>query len=539
MVWTRFKQLGKLEDLEEAAVFHREALELRPPGHPLRYSSLESLATSIQTRFEQLGEVKDLETATALHREAVELCPPGHPNRSDSLNNLAGTVRARFEQLGKLEDLEEATVLLREALELRPPGHPNRSSTLNNLAGTFRVRFEQLGKLEDLDEAAILHTEALELCPPGHLDHSPSLVLLGNMFLTRFDHLGGHESHDNLDQAMSFYSKATHNDLQPSLLRRFHFATIWALHANKHEHTSVIEAYDAALHTLPQLAALSLDIKARQAAIPSGSSGLARKASKCAIQNGNLAKAVEFLETGRGVFWSQILQLRSPVDMLRDIAPQLADALVRVSSELDAASHQVLEVENSCNSQKIVIEHERSRLRRLNMERSDTLDAIRDLPGFKDFLLPRRLATLQRAANTSPVVFLVANDEGSDCLVMTPTDVQHIRLSNLPTRTLQKYVRLLSRISTGKRVLRSFMEESDNIPEILSPAFDDPMFNPSTQDLESGMRGFGRVSSDTAFKDILEVLWDEIVKPVIEVLHFQVCALTRCVDQQLMSYFLI
>jgi len=533
-VLTRFEQYGKNEDLEEAIVLEREALELRPPGHPLRSMSLNNFAKAVRTRFKQYGKDKDLEEAIVLQREALELRPPGHPLRSSSLNHLANAVLTRFKQYGKDEDLEEAIVLQREALELRPPGHPLRSMSLNNLAKAIQTRFKQYGKDEDLEEAIVLQREALELRPPGHPDHSQSLMSLGSMFLARFGHLG---RDDSLHQAMSSYAKATHNSLQPSLLKSFHSAREWALRANEHRHPSDIEAFDAVLGILPQLAALSLDIKARQTALPPGSSGLACLASKCAIRNGNLQKAVEFLEAGRGVFWSQILRLRSPVDRLRDIAPQLADALIRVSTELDAASHQVSEAANSSNSQKITIEREQSRLQRLNKERSNTLDAIRRLPAFTDFLLPLRLATLQRAANTSPVVFLVANDEGSDCLVMTSTDIHHIQLPNLPTETLREAASLLTRKLTGKQVSRSFTEEFDDIPEILFPAFDHLIRKASTQvdpyedkdgPQESGVRGDGygrrRISSDAVFKLVLKVLWVEVVQPVIRVLHLRVCA---------------
>jgi len=402
--------------------------------------------------------------------------------------------------------------------------------SLNNLAHSVKTRFEQYGKDEDLEEAIVLQREALELRPPGHPNHSQSLMLLGSMFLATFSHFG---RHDNLHQAMSLYAKATHNALQPSLLKSFHSAREWALRANEHRHPSDIEAFDAVLGILPHLSALSLDIKARQTALPSGSNGLARLASKCAIRNGNFGKAVEFLEAGRSVFWSQILRLRSPVDRLRDIAPQLADALIRVSTELDAASHRVSEVKNYSNSQKITIEREQSRLQRLNKERSNTLDAIRRLPTFTDFLLPRRLGTLQRAATTSPVVFLIANDEGSDCLVMTSIDVQHIQLPNLPTKALQELASLLLRTSTGKKVSRSFMEESDDIPETLSPMFDHLMRD-SELDLDEGesgppgarRSGYGKqwITSDAAFKLVLGVLWDEIVQPVTEILNLRVGA---------------
>jgi hypothetical protein len=36
-----------MEDLEEAITYHREALTLRPPGHPDRFMSLNNLASAV------------------------------------------------------------------------------------------------------------------------------------------------------------------------------------------------------------------------------------------------------------------------------------------------------------------------------------------------------------------------------------------------------------------------------------------------------------------------------------------------------------
>ena len=47
-----------------------------------------------------------------------------------------------------------------------------------------------------------------------------------------------------------------------------------------------------------------------------GSDGLARDAARCAIRSGCLKKAIELLEVGRSIFWSQVLSLRSPFDQL-------------------------------------------------------------------------------------------------------------------------------------------------------------------------------------------------------------------------------
>jgi hypothetical protein len=101
--------------------------------------------------------------------------------------------------------------------------------------------------------------------------------------------------------------------LSKSPSQHFHIAQRWAYYADLYQHPSAIEAYDAALLILPQLAALSLDIQSRHKALTAGSDGLARRAARCAIREGHLDKAVEYLDTGRAVFWSQLACLRSPL----------------------------------------------------------------------------------------------------------------------------------------------------------------------------------------------------------------------------------
>ena len=84
----------------------------------------------LANRYEQLGAMEDLDEAIVLVREALELCSQGHPNRSIPLNNLANRLSTRYNQLGAMEDLDVAIVLDREALDLCPQGHHNRPIAL-------------------------------------------------------------------------------------------------------------------------------------------------------------------------------------------------------------------------------------------------------------------------------------------------------------------------------------------------------------------------------------------------------------------------
>ena len=102
--------------------------------------SLNNLAYHLSYRYRQLGAVQDLDEAIALDREVVDLRPQGHPDRPTSLNNLACSFSFRYKQLGGMQDLDKAIVLDREALDLRPQGHPDRSRSLGNISSLLSVQ---------------------------------------------------------------------------------------------------------------------------------------------------------------------------------------------------------------------------------------------------------------------------------------------------------------------------------------------------------------------------------------------------------------
>jgi tetratricopeptide (TPR) repeat protein len=291
------------------------------------------------TRFKQGGQQSDLNEAISLHRQALELFLPPHPLESSSLNNLANALLAQFEQGGQQGDLNEAIALYRQALELRLPPHPDRSSSLNNLASALSTQFQQGGQQSDLDEA------------------------------------------------MSLFLTATQYSFQsPSY--RLHVARRWIHCADKNQHGSAIDAYEASIHALPLVAALSLDVASRQDSMTAGSDGLARDAARCAIRSGCMEKAIELLEAGRSIFWSQVLSLCSPFDQLHNIAPELADKLRKIATNLEIGSHCDVFSEILDNTKKLSIDQEAARLNRLNEEWAQSIDEVRKLSGFEDFLRP-------------------------------------------------------------------------------------------------------------------------------------------------------
>ena len=413
---TRYKQLGAMEDLNEAIVLEQDALALCPPGHPDRSISLNNLATHLATRYNQLREIEDLNEAIALDRDALALRPPGHPYRSGSLNNLAVYLSILYSHLGEIEDLHEAIVLDRDALALRPPGNPFRSESLNNLAIRLSTRYEQLGEMEDINEAIVLGRNGLELFPLGHPDRSHSLNNLAGYLRTRFTRSGQLKDKEEL---FSLYAQLAH---LPSTVSSADLsaARSWIRVAENFQHPTTLLAYQTFLRLLTHHVATLPPLPQHRTLLTDLTSSVAVDTFSACLRNRSPKDAVELLEQGRGVFWSQLTRLRSPLD---DVTASSSTGKMLA----DEFAQQTLLIRTALASPG---PDQHDRVCRLSVELQTVVTRIRQLPGLSGFLLPPLFSDLQRAARNGPVIIVNASEYGCDALVvLVDRNPVHIPLS--------------------------------------------------------------------------------------------------------------
>ncbi|KAG1882837.1 CHAT domain-containing protein [Suillus subluteus] len=239
------------QDIVSITSLFREALALRPQGHPDHPLSIYHLAQALGWRYskENFTAVYIHESArlccklmplcpegTYLHsimvgpygvnvviygcnnlpidasdegihlrRVVLELCPPGNEHYPEALENLAETLRSRFEQCGSIDDLDECIQCGREAVSLCSEGHSKYDAYLNNLATSLLTRFKKLGKYHDLNEAISLYEKILRLCPVGHDFRHISLDNLGAALFTRFSQ---RSDVDDINRSISLHREA-------------------------------------------------------------------------------------------------------------------------------------------------------------------------------------------------------------------------------------------------------------------------------------------------------------------------------------------
>ncbi|KAG1747306.1 hypothetical protein EDB19DRAFT_1826071 [Suillus lakei] len=331
----RFDYQGKSNDLDEAISLHEEVLHLQPVGQKYHDLSLDNLGEALHTRFHQRGDIDDLNRAISLRREALTLCPPGNLHHDRMLNNLAIVLKTRYVKLDASEDLNEAINLYRSCLQLRPHGHQLRPGTLRNLSSALCSHFTQTQKNEDVEEAIRLCQESLEALPSLHPDRYFGYMGLQVAYLSHY--LVRRKSAD-LSLAIENFRLASRHPTQ-GFPRRIKEAINWTFAAERHNHSSALEAYKTFFELLDRhLASLSSIVARREASAAfRRANALPVNAASCAVRLDDLRDAIELVEQGRGQQWSLASRLRSPLEDLQSTNPNLAHTFSDLSNRLSEA----------------------------------------------------------------------------------------------------------------------------------------------------------------------------------------------------------
>jgi tetratricopeptide (TPR) repeat protein len=426
---TSFEQQGSFETVTEAIALAREAVDLRPAGNPRRFLSLANLAESLTLRFIYQGFSVCLAEAIELYREILHTMPEAHPQRGKMMMNYGEILLLAFQEHGDSDLLSEAIVVLRETLTLLPEGVQFHDIILHSLARALLASFEQSGDMSLLSQAATLQQEALKLCPPGHPRRIMSLNGLADLYC-RIEPISWKEAHSlycealricpqgypvraqllsgiarcflnagspffDPAQGISHLSEAYADNLT-HITRRLRAAStdmrnVEATYTSVTRHmdevalsrynTLVLELYSQIISILPLAANLGIDHKARLRSV-AGTDRMARNAASRAVLVGRVSMAIETLEEGRGVFWTQTLHLRTTT--FEGVPKDDREELHRLLLLLDRATHGAETSELSAAQR----ERELGRRRHLNEQAQSLIARIRGYPGFNRFLLP-------------------------------------------------------------------------------------------------------------------------------------------------------
>jgi tetratricopeptide (TPR) repeat protein len=485
-LYTRYERSRAGSDLDEAVTVSRQAVDATPAGHPDRAGRLSDLGALLQTRFRRNGTGSDLDEAVAISRQAVDATPAGHPDRATYLSNLGAALQVRFHRGGAPADLDEAIHANREAADTAPADAPDRVTYLSNLGAALRTRFEHTGTATDLDEAVSIGRRAAA----ASADHPNHAVCLSNLALTlrtRFERTGADA---DLDEALKSWTRARRSTVAPTTTRLNSAGFSATAVARWRGLPAAVEAYTEGVRLLPLLAWRGISRRDQQHLLRTHVDSLPRDGAACAIAAGRLDLAVELLEAGRGVYWSQLLDTRTDLTGLRQVAPGLAAELRDCRAVLDQPTddHQPGRDEEIGLSTGEVVEARMRAARRFD----ELVEHVRDLPASDAFPHPDRFLatpsadTVLPGPDEDPIAVINISRWRCDALLLAHDGITPVALEDLTEEQV---------VGQAARYLLALQEFE-----------------------RSRHTSTDRLSLEMAITTTLEWLWDHVAGPVLDAL---------------------
>jgi tetratricopeptide (TPR) repeat protein len=516
---TSHKDADTRANLEVAIDIVEESLHLLPPDHRGYISLQAQRAAFYVLHHEHTGRVSSLDKIIALDGQGLNKTYP------ILLFNIGLAMRLRVQAFGErrlLPLLGRAYQLFGMTLDALPLMSPHRIRPVTQMLKVRQLQSE-LGEV-DLGEDQLVDSARQLLFDAGTAigaeDKGLVLNTLADFLLSRTDFANGLDL-DEIDQtiergisasndtrhiydfqvlrarsscaryratevescadtAWSQYS-ALASDLSARPRERYRAVMHWIRDAESaHDSNQASSAYRSAIDLLPHLGYIGQDAITRREAL-SHARGIACQAAAHELASDNTDTAIELLEQGRSVFWTQLLRLQSP----QDVAP------VEFLTQVDYLVQELRKTEDTNWAG-----------RRRKAEELDALIAsIRNKSGYEHFMAPRPFADLMTAVDglDGHVVILIPSGSVCDVVILGATSGSsrtHLRLPAVNVGSLQI-------MSDSLRSAADHQRKGDDA---------------------RGMKKVPPTAKAGPSQDevVLRQLWDTLVKPIVKTLQLTV-----------------
>ena len=440
------------EHLEEAISRTHAHLISISPDDPNYGDIIQALEELKRNRLAHFGVTHALPGPHPINPETISLPPFSHlaaslAEMSDD-NSASATVKDYDRHLDAVNsmnritdrtDIDEAVKycrLLLASLQKRPIHQIARRDLIIMKSGDFLHRaFRLTNNPEYLDESIDVYRGILKISHPW----SQFLAIRRlNMYL--FSRLLLSKDRKDLDEMMQLFPIAATNP-HVNVTRRFELACQWARLAQFFEHSSMSTAYECAMSVMQDALTFAPTLELQHSHLVKMRYNIEKLPLDYAsylARAGQLKEAIETLERGRGLLWSEMRGLHISIDYLCRVYPLLARKFTALNGDLEelttSASHMVWSDDRGVNGNEGIdpLGHVVEKQRKLLEERSCLLTQIRLLPDFENFLMAPSFDALRSAAAHGPVIIvnhcawltniiiLLYNSPPS--LIMTPND---------------------------------------------------------------------------------------------------------------------
>ncbi|KAH8990050.1 CHAT domain-containing protein [Lactarius hatsudake] len=471
----RFLMAHEISDYEEATTIADKIVAAHTPGArltPTQRHAIELINVLVVSRLNLYSRPEYLEDA--IHRLHTLICLPSLPDqdRARLAVSLDNFERQRFNYFGitgksgetppntsgeyisyfllqrpaprecGASQFLEKTELLKEILGTIPDVEITEVEAAVQLGRTLlplqhssdrlwylpAIMFSQIllqahqrtNRLDYLDEAIITHRDLRNVSAQKPVHYQMGEGLLRSL-IARCNLL--HLEQDT-EEVMQLFHEVV-NDGSAEAFRRFQISYGWAHNARLRTHPSISIAYETAMSLLEETLVFSPTLQIQHfllVRVPTEVRGLPLDYASYQIETGQIKQAIETLERGRALLWSEMRGLRTSTDQLRAADPALAERFATINRNLETVAMSVAQNENTEIGDGEAVTDVFSRLllrqRRLLDDRVSLITHIRSLSGLGNFLKPLSFDALNSAATHGPVIVVNQSRWRSDIIIL-------------------------------------------------------------------------------------------------------------------------
>ena len=484
---SRFETTQAMNDYEEAIGAADRIIATYSPGNiptAMEGSAMLLISTLLVSRLEMSSKPDYLEDAIHRIRTFVLCLPDEHRQLADVLDSL---MKKRFDYFGVtgssdgnpqtnphfnvriilggkalsqmneiIHHLTEATTAIRNgeitdvdatvehSRKLLPSQQPSDQYGITRMFATVLFEaYKCTRRLNYLEEAITTFRYLHNTLAKGTMNHFKSGWLLWQSLMERLESFLDREDFEEL---MRLFPELANNDSE-EVFTRVEISFFWAGLARVNMHPSVSIAYETAMSLLQEALVFCPTLQTKHLRLAQASKQGERLPSSSdyasyLIENGRVKQAVETLEQGRTLIWSEMRGLRTSTDQLRAADLALADKLADINQRLESVAMSVVQSDDEeigrgeagTESRGNSIGHLVLTQRRLLEERKSLISHIQSLPGFEHFLKPPSFDFLECVTSHGPVIIVNQTQANipKDFPVQVPSHIILLLKDSLP-----------------------------------------------------------------------------------------------------------
>ncbi|KAN0134179.1 CHAT domain containing protein [Lactarius tabidus] len=415
----RFREYSLNESLEEANSYISQLVTASSSSSLAKSAELLSWSEVVRETYSAADIQKKIE-----HLEnMLSMTPPGTASYIECLGHLEKWYESKFRRTGEISDIEESIKYSRLTLHATRTSDPWRINRLGSLRNILFLAFKKTRNISYLDESITVGYDILEL-KTARQAHFPATQMLVSSLRTRERLLGRIEDRHEAIRLIS----SVINDHYTRETDRFRLSCRWAILARSIGHPTTLTAYKTAMSLMQKSFSFAPTVStqhSRLVAMGENCQTMPLDYASYQIHLGQFEEAVETLEQGRALLWSEMRGLRtSVVQVIKE--DSLAKRFAEINQELETLTIAVTpsgrpEVEDGVGQGKdgmdafgrLVIKREK-----LVEERDALILQIQSRPGLEGFLGAPSFTTLRSAASRGPVIIINHCEWRSDLIII-------------------------------------------------------------------------------------------------------------------------